>query len=98
MESKARTAETCIVVMHVRGTEIGIIVDKVSEVMRISANDIDPAPSFGNEVTTEYILGIGKSQGRVKILLDIDKVLSTNEIIRPHLPKDASDDESLKKA
>ncbi len=81
MESQEQTDETCIIVVQVQHVEMGILVDKVSEVLDIAAKDIDDAPSFGAEVNTDYILGIGKSQDRVKLLLDIDKVLSKQEII-----------------
>jgi purine-binding chemotaxis protein CheW len=63
---------------------MGIIVDKVSEVLDITEKDIEDAPSFGSDVQTDYILGIGKMQGRVRILLDIDRVLSTSEIVELH--------------
>ncbi len=98
MEPKESTAETCIIVVHVQGIEMGIIVDKVSEVMNISAKDIDPAPSFGSDVKTDYILGIGKSQGKVKILLDIDRVLSTSEITRLQAPMDVPEEKEQKQA
>src|SRR5713226_7769151 len=75
MESKEQTAETCIIVVQTAGIEMGIIVDKVSEVRAIAGRDIEDAPSFGAGVDTDYIFGIGKSDGRVKLLLDIDKVL-----------------------
>jgi purine-binding chemotaxis protein CheW len=81
MESMDQTSETCIIVVHLKGVEVGIVVDKVSEVLNIAGGDIEDAPSFGAEVNTDYILGIGKSQGKVKILLDIDRVLSHTEII-----------------
>lgn len=80
MESKDQTAETCIIVVHLQGADVGIVVDKVSEVLNIAGGDIEDAPSFGAEVNTEYILGIGKSQGKVKILLDIDRVLSHTDL------------------
>jgi purine-binding chemotaxis protein CheW len=80
MESKDQTAETCIIVVHLQGVEVGIVVDKVSEVLNIAGGDIEDAPSFGAEVNTDYILGIGKSQGKVKILLDIDRVLAHTEL------------------
>jgi purine-binding chemotaxis protein CheW len=80
MPSAEATSETCIIVVHVRGIEMGIIVDQVSEVVDIVSSDIEPTPSFGVEVNTDYILGIGKSQGKVKILLDIDRVLSNGEV------------------
>ncbi len=81
MESREATAETCIIVVQTQGIEIGIVVDKVSEVLNIAAQEIEDAPSFGADVNTDYILGIGKSQGRVKLLLDIDRVLSSQDVI-----------------
>jgi len=80
MPAQNQTSETCIIVVHVQGIEIGIVVDRVSEVSNIAACDIEDPPSFGADVSTDYILGIGKSQGKVKILLDIDRVLSTQEV------------------
>jgi purine-binding chemotaxis protein CheW len=82
MESKAQTAETCIIVVHVQGVEIGTVVDRVSEVLNIAAEDIEPAPSFGRDVNTDYILGIGKSQSKVKILLNIDRVISADQRVQ----------------
>ncbi len=81
MESRAQTSETCMIVVHVSGVEMGIIVDKVSEVVNIAAEDIEDTPCFGPDVRTEYILGIGKSQGRIKILLDIEEVLSAKDVV-----------------
>jgi purine-binding chemotaxis protein CheW len=82
MESKAQTAETCIIVVHVQGVEVGVVVDRVSEVLNIAAGEIEPPPSFGRDVNTEYILGIGKSQAKVKILLNIDRVISSDQIVQ----------------
>ncbi len=81
METVPQTEESCIIVVKASGIDMGVIVDKVSEVLDIAGNDIEDTPSFGADVQTDYILGIGKSQGRVRILLDIDKVLSTSETI-----------------
>lgn len=80
MEAIAQTEETCIIVVQAQGLEMGLVVDRVSEVLNISAQDIDDAPSFGGDVDTDYLLGIAKSEGRVKLLLDIDRVLSTGDI------------------
>jgi len=82
MESKAQTAETCIIVVNVQGVEVGIVVDRVSEVINIDSGDIEPPPSFGKDVNTDYILGIGKSASKVKILLNIDRVLSADQIVQ----------------
>jgi purine-binding chemotaxis protein CheW len=85
LEETAYTEETCIIVVNVKMNEnevlMGIIVDTVSEVLDISADNIEEAPSFGGNVETEYILGMGKVKDGVKILLDIDKVLSSKELI-----------------
>jgi purine-binding chemotaxis protein CheW len=59
---------------------IGIVVDSVSEVLNIKGADIEEAPTFGTRLDTDYILGMAKTNGGVKILLDIDKVLSEQEI------------------
>ena len=75
MEKKETTEETCIIVVHSDDVEMGIIVDRVSEVVNISASQIEEAPAFGSSLDTDFILGIGKAEGSVKILLDIDKVL-----------------------
>lgn len=80
MPAQDQTSETCIIVVHLQGIEIGIVVDRVSEVLNIATSDIEDAPSFGVDISTDYILGIGKSQGKVKILLDIERVLSTQEV------------------
>jgi len=80
MEPHEQTAESCIIVVQTAGIVTGIIVDRVSEVLDIAPNDIDKTPSFGNDVNTDYILGVGKFQGKVTILLDIDKVLSVAEV------------------
>jgi purine-binding chemotaxis protein CheW len=75
LPEKERTEETCIIVVNVGTVETGIIVDKVSEVMDIAAGDIEDTPSFGVNVDTDFILGMGKAGSAVTILLDIDKVL-----------------------
>ena len=74
-----RTDETCTIVVDVGSVEMGIIVDKVSEVLDIAKEDIEDTPSFGTSVDTEFILGMGKAKGKVTILLDINRVLSTED-------------------
>ncbi|MGQ9859366.1 MAG: chemotaxis protein CheW [Thermodesulfobacteriota bacterium] len=79
------TERTCIIVVEIRGASsrvpMGIVVDSVSEVINIKGSDIEETPSFGGNLKTEYILGIGKMDGGIKILLDIDRVLTAEEII-----------------
>ena len=86
-ESDVTAAEAvrCIIVVQVVGptgaaVPVGIVVDRVSEVSAITGAEIEDAPSFGSGVRTEYLLGLGKAQGRVKLLLDIDRVLAAEEL------------------
>jgi purine-binding chemotaxis protein CheW len=75
---------TCIIVVEIQGEEttiqVGIVVDAVSEVMNIKAEEVVEAPSFGSKVETDYILGMANIEGQVKILLDIDRVLTSEAI------------------
>lgn len=81
LQEAERTEQTCIIVVDV-GTEIGVIVDTVSEVLDIASDDIDPPPPLSNGTKTEFILGMGKVEDNVKILLNIKKVLSDEEVER----------------
>ena len=78
------TERTCIIVVEIEGPSgtvmIGIVVDTVSEVLNIKGEDIEEAPAFGTRLNTDYILGMAKMEGAVKILLDIDRVLSAGEV------------------
>jgi purine-binding chemotaxis protein CheW len=84
MEEIAYTERTCIIVVEILGPgaaiPMGIVVDSVSEVLNIKQGEIEETPTFGCRLDTEYILGMAKTGGRVKILLDIDKVLSSEEV------------------
>ncbi len=81
MPSTEQTEETCMIVVQAGGVTMGIMVDRVSEVMDIATQSIDDAPNFGTEVNTDYILGIGKAGERIILLLDIENVLTTQEVI-----------------
>jgi purine-binding chemotaxis protein CheW len=59
---------------------MGIIVDEVSDVLNIDQNQIEPPPSFGADIRTDFILGMGKVDQKVITMLDIDRVLSEQEI------------------
>ena len=82
------TDKTCIIVVEVMSSKgkvnVGIIVDQVAEVLDVAANEIDHAPEFGTALRTDFILGVGIVKGAVKILLDIDKVLTSEEISTVH--------------
>ena len=78
------TERTCFIMVEIAGQAgtvlIGIVVDSVSEVLNVKGDDIEDTPTFGTKLDTEYILGMAKVEGGVKILLDIDRVLSANEV------------------
>jgi purine-binding chemotaxis protein CheW len=76
MASAETTAETCIIVVRANGVQTGIVVDQVSEVLDIPSDEIEDAPAFGADVRMDFILGIGNSGGRVRLLLHIDRVLA----------------------
>ena len=84
LEESAYTERTCIIVVEIDGlagtVQIGIVVDAVSEVLNIKGEDIEATPTFGTSLNTDYILGMAKMEGGVKILLDIDKVLNSEEL------------------
>jgi purine-binding chemotaxis protein CheW len=77
------TARTCIIVVEVAlatgPVMMGIIVDHVSEVLNIVAEEIEETPEFGDRVCTDYMKGVAKVKGTVKILLDLDRVLGTED-------------------
>ena len=84
MEEIEYTERTCIIVVEIEGQDatvlIGIVVDSVSEVLNIKGEEIEDTPTFGTKLNTDYILGMAKMDGGVKILLDIDRVLSAEEV------------------
>jgi purine-binding chemotaxis protein CheW len=59
---------------------MGIVVDSVAEVLNLTAGDIEDTPNFGQGVATPYLLGMAKIKGCVKLLLDIDEVLTSQEL------------------
>jgi purine-binding chemotaxis protein CheW len=61
---------------------IGIIVDRVSEVLTLRADDIEDTPDFGSGVETPYILGMATTKNKVRILLDINMVFTAREVER----------------
>ena len=90
MEETRVTDETCIIVIKTSSLMMGILVDKVSEVVNVASGDIEDTPSFGQDVNTEYLLGVGKTGGRIRLLLDIEKVITASDVI--HLKKAADRD------
>lgn len=84
MDTIPYTERTCIIVVEIDTDAvtvlIGIVVDAVSEVLNIREDEIEPPPTFGTKLNNDFILGMAKMDGGVKILLNIDQVLSSEEI------------------
>ena len=81
----AVTKRTCIVIVEVTGDDqqsqvMGIVVDAVNAVLEIPASEIEPAPAFGAKIRTDFIEGMGKVDGKFVILLNVNRVLSVEEI------------------
>ena len=80
LQEEEHTQETCVIVVEVNDTSIGLIVDSVSEVSDISGEEIENAPTFGQGIDTSFIMGLGKVKDKIIILLDIERVLSSEEL------------------
>jgi purine-binding chemotaxis protein CheW len=78
------TQRTCIIVTQVEveagSVLMGIVVDGVSEVLNLTGQEIEDTPEFGRDADSRFLLGMAKVKGKVKILLDIDRVLSSHEL------------------
>ncbi|HSO20878.1 MAG TPA: chemotaxis protein CheW [Desulfosarcina sp.] len=84
MDAIGYDERTCIIVVEIGRRDmnvvIGIVVDSVSEVLNIKGDEIEDTPTFGTALNTDYILGMAKMEGKVKILLDIDEVLGAEDL------------------
>lgn len=78
------TRRSCIVIVEVETGEerqdVGVIVDSVSEVLEIPSGEIEPAPAFGARIRTDFISGMGKVNAKFVILLEVNHVLSIDEM------------------
>jgi purine-binding chemotaxis protein CheW len=84
MDYKEPDERTCIIVTEVLVDDdamlMGIVVDRVNEVIDVKADEVEPTPSFGVSLDTSFILGLAKTANHVKTLLDVDRVLTQREI------------------
>lgn len=71
---------TVVIVLNIKGRVIGMIVDSVSDVVTLSPSTIKPAPELGSTFSTDYLIGLGDIDGRMIILLDIEKLMSGPEL------------------
>lgn len=80
LESGERGSETRIIVVEAGDAKVGMIVDSVSEVMRISEEEVEPSPALAADVEAVYLRGVVKRDNRLIILLDLARVLGAEEI------------------
>ena len=79
------TKTTCIIIvereLENQNTMMGVIADAVSQVMDIAAADVQPVPAFGTHIKVDYLQGMAQLGKKFALLLDVDKVLSTGELL-----------------
>ena len=71
---------TVVIILNVAGRVVGMVVDSVSDVTTLSAEQIKPAPEMGSAFDTDYLIGLGTLDERMLILVDIDKLMSSTEM------------------
>ncbi len=80
IEPEGEEEDARIIVVEVQGRTIGVMVDSVSEVLRLSKSSIDDVPPTVSGVDAKFLFGVGKIGDRLLMLLDLDKILSSNEL------------------
>ena len=80
MEERAYEVNTVILIVEVRGINIGMIVDAVSDVVEIPIKGIQDTPHFSAKIETDFISGIGNRDDQLVIILDVDRILSQDEV------------------
>lgn len=85
LPEKPYTDRTAIIVVEIKTlsglVQMGIVVDTVSEVVNIAQKDIEPPPNFGSPLKSDYILGMAKTRIGVIVILDIDRILTDEDLI-----------------
>jgi purine-binding chemotaxis protein CheW len=83
-EETVPNRRTCVVIVEVgvegERQDLGVLVDAVNQVVDLPARDIEPPPGFGTKVRSEFIAGMGKLNGEFVIILDVDRVLSSEDL------------------
>jgi purine-binding chemotaxis protein CheW len=89
----AVTKRTCIVIVEIatdsERQDVGLVVDAVNEVVDIPASDIEPPPTFGARIRTEFIRGMGKVNGKLVMLLDVHQMLALEDLVPPSATAEA---------
>ncbi len=92
METREQDENTRIIVASIGDTVMGFVVDSMSEVIRLSKKNVEPPPAaIAGRIGTEYVLGVGKLDNRLLILLNLENILGSEELQNiQNLPKDAA--------
>lgn len=78
--------QTRIIIVQYRSSTVGLVVDRVNEVLRLGADSIEPAPGIvSDRVDTAYVTGVGKLDDRLLILLDLDRILAMDQVPAPNV-------------
>lgn len=89
-----RTINTCIIILEIKVDDdiaiFGALADSVNEVIELTANQIEPPPKIGTCMKTEFLKGMGKDQDRFVLLLEIDRIFSTEELTLAQESKESS--------
>ncbi|MNT75010.1 Chemotaxis protein CheW [compost metagenome] len=72
--------QTVVIILNVAGRVVGIVVDGVSDVLTLTGDAIKPAPEFGVSISTEHLTGLGTVDGRMLVLIDIEKLMTSAEM------------------
>ena len=84
MSETEKTVNTCVIIVEINldgeSTVLGAMADSVQEVFELESDQIEPAPKIGTRLNTEFITGMGKRDGEFIIILDINKVFSSDEL------------------
>jgi len=72
--------QTVVIILNVAGRVVGIVVDGVSDVLTLTGDDIKPAPEFGVSVSNEHLTGLGSIEGRMLILIDIERMMTSADM------------------
>ncbi len=80
LQAQEQTAVTRVIVVEVEGRLVGMVVDSASQVVRIPADQFDPPPTVMGEVSRDFITAVGKMGEKLIIMIDVDRVLSTEEM------------------
>lgn len=80
LEVGEKSGDTRIIVVEAEDIKVGMIVDSVSEVLRVEAEAVEPSPTLATDISSAFLLGVVKKDNRLIILLDLTKVLSLEEM------------------